>query len=440
MSMSFFESAVFYQMYPLGLLGAELDNQFDREPISRLPKLNSWIDHLCRLGVDAVYLCPVFESSHHGYDTRDFKMTDRRLGTNEELAAFIARCHERGIRVVLDAVFNHVGRDFWAFRDVIQNREQSPCADWFNIEFSGESNYNDGFRYEGWEGHYELVKLNLNSPEVKKHLFDAVGMWMDYLNIDGLRLDVAYLLPLDFMRELCSFCREKKPDFWIVGEAMRGDYRDLMDGGLIDSVTNYECYKGLFSSFNSMNMFEIAYSLGRQFGSASWTLYKGRHLFNFVDNHDVSRAATILKEPRHLPLMYALLFTMPGIPCIYYGSEWGIRGDKKDGDNSLRPRIESPEWNELTDHISKLSGIRKESRCLTHGAYRELHLTNSRYIFERSIDSDRVIVALNIAPDEYAAHFNADAGCGIDAITGERMDFGGGLRIKPLSAAIIRVC
>jgi len=362
---------------------------------------------------------------------------DRRLGTNGEFADFVAECHNRGIRVVLDAVFNHVGRDFWAFRDIIMNRERSRYAGWFNINFSGNSNYNDGFWYEGWEGHFELVKLNLSNPDVKNHILNAVKMWIEDMGIDGLRLDVAYLLPHDFMRGLCQFCRGKKPDFWVLGEALHGDYGNLIDNGSIDSVTNYECYKGIFSSFNSANMFEIAYSLNRQFGSDYWTLYKNRHLFNFVDNHDVTRIATILKQPLHLPPVYTLLFTMPGIPCIYYGSEWGITGDKKDGDNSLRPQIDTPEWNKLSDHIAMLSKIHRENKCLTHGAYKQLHLTNSQLVFERSLGSERVIVAINIAPDDYSANFNANAGCGINALTEEKVDFGSGLKMKAYSSMII---
>ena len=435
--MNYFESAVFYQIYPLGLLGAELDNQIGLAPVSRIPKLNPWIEHMRRIGANAVYLCPVFESSHHGYDTKDFMKVDRRLGTNEELTGFVANCHNNGIKVVLDGVFNHVGRDFWAFRDVIANREQSHYAGWFYIDFGGNSNYNDGFWYEGWEGHFDLVKLNLSNPDVRKHILDAVKMWITDMGIDGLRLDVAYLLPHDFLRELCQFCRGAKPGFWILGEALHGDYKNLMDGGTIDSVTNYECYKGLFSSFNSTNMFEIAYSLNRQFGSADWTLYKGRHLFNFVDNHDVSRIASLLTEPRHLPLIYALLFTMPGIPCIYYGSEWGAKGDKKDGDHGLRPQFQYPQWNELTDFISLLSKIRKGNTCLTHGSYKELLLTNSQFIFERVNGSERVMILINIAAEEYHAHFNANAGCGLDALTGKKVDFGGGLRLKAYSAMII---
>ena len=433
----YFETSVFYQMYPLGLLGAERSNDPASAPISRLPGLNNWIPHMNRLGANALYLCPVFESSTHGYDTKDFMNIDRRLGTNADMANFVAECHKNGIKVVLDAVFNHVGREFWAFRDVVANRERSSYAGWFHIDFGSNSKFDDGFWYEGWEGHYSLVKLNLYNPEIRSHIFESVNMWIDQFGIDGLRLDVAYSLPHDFLRELSMFCKHKKPDFWIVGETLHGDYRAMMDGGSIDSVTNYECYKGLYSSLNSENLFEIAYSLNRQFGDANWTLYKDRHLFNFADNHDVARIASILKEPRHLPLVYAILFAMPGIPCIYYGSEWGIKGEKNFGDHDLRPQIDSPEWNDLTDYISTLAKIHKESRCLTHGGYRQLLLTNTQFIFERYLDGKRVIVTVNMSPEEYPAHFNANAGCGIDSLTGTKVDFGGGLRLRPYSAMII---
>jgi len=435
--LNYFESAVFYQIYPLGLLGAERENQFDSPPISRIPKLKEWIPHFRRIGIDAIYLCPVFQSASHGYDTADFFKTDRRLGTNDELDDFVAHCHNSGIKVIFDGVFNHVGRDFWAFRDVICNLEQSAYTGWFHIDFHGNSNYNDGFWYEGWEGHFELIKLNLQNPDVRRHIFDAVSMWIESFGIDGLRLDVAYLLPHDFTRELSHFCKEKKPGFWLLGEALHGDYRNLLDDGQLDSVTNYECYKGLYSSFNSMNMFEIAYSLNRQFGREDWTLYKGRHLFNFVDNHDVVRVASTLTQAEHLPLIYTLLFTIPGIPCIYYGSEWGAPGEKDFGDYGLRPQFDYPEFNELTRHISLLTKVHKENPCLTHGDYSELHLTNSQFIFERNHAQGRVIIALNAASESYTAHFNANAGCGIDALTGSKVDFGGGLQLPPYSAMVI---
>ncbi len=431
------ESAVFYQIYPLGMLGAPLDNDFNAPTVSKLPLLKEWIPHLCKLEVNAIYLCPIFESSHHGYDTRDFRIVDRRLGTNEDLKDLISAFHENGIKVVLDGVFNHVGRDFWAFTDVLKNRENSPYTSWFHINFSGNSNYNDGFWYDGWEGHFELVKLNLNNPEVINHILESVGLWMDEFKIDGLRLDVAYSLTHDFLHKLCDFCRNKKEDFWLVGEALHGDYRNLMDGGLLDSVTNYECYKGLYSSFNEKNMFEIEHSLNRQFGSDPWTLYKGRHLFTFVDNHDVTRIATMLKEPKHLPLIYGLQFTMPGIPCVYYGSEWGIEGDKSAGDMALRPQLEAPVWNELTTIISKLAKIHKESKALTDGSYKKLHLTNQQLIFERSCDNEIMIIAINIADNAYNAHFNCGFESGIDLLSGDTLSIKNGLEMLPYSIVLI---
>ncbi len=433
------ESAVFYQIFPLGMLGAEWDNEPNGQIISRIPNLKNWIPHVTKLGANAIYLSPIFESDHHGYDTRDYFKIDRRLGSNEEFKQFVEACHAENISVVLDGVFNHVGRGFWAFKDVLEKREQSQYTSWFHINFQGNSNYNDGFWYEGWEGHFELVKLNLDHPDVRRHLLDAVNMWMDEFKIDGLRLDVAYMLHKGFMGELCGFCRGKNPEFWLVGEALHGYYKTLMDGGLLDSVTNYECYKGLYSSFNSKNMFEIASSLNRQFGQEQWTLYKGRHLFNFVDNHDVTRIASILENKNHLPLIYALLFTMPGIPCVYNGSEWGIYGGKRDGDGALRPYLQHPEWNELTEHIAKLAVIHKKSKALTHGEYKQLQLSNSQIVFERSWDGDRVIIAMNLDDHEYVAHFDARAGCGTDLMTESHVDFGGGLRIPPYTALVIQV-
>ena len=304
--------SVFYQIYPLGFCGAPFEN--DGIAQNRIEKVNEWIPHMVKLGIDAIYFSPMFESDTHGYDTRDYTKIDCRLGSNEEFAEVCKNLHEAGIKVVLDGVFNHVGRGFWAFQDVLKNRENSPYKDWFHINFGGNSNYNDGFWYEGWEGHFELVKLNLRNEAVINHIFDAIKGWVEQFDIDGLRLDVAYCLDHDFLRRLRSFCDGLKPEFFLVGELLHGDYNQFVSDDKLHSCTNYECYKGLFSSFNSMNMFEITHSLLRQFGPENWTLYKGKHLLAFVDNHDVSRIATLLTNKKHLPLIYALLFGMPGIP------------------------------------------------------------------------------------------------------------------------------
>ncbi|MDY3617734.1 alpha-amylase family glycosyl hydrolase [Agathobaculum sp.] len=424
--------SVFYQIYPIGFCGAPRVN--DGETVPRIQKVGEWAGHIEKLGCNAVYFSPLFESDSHGYDTRDFRKIDCRLGTNADFSAVCDTLHDHDIRVVLDGVFNHVGRGFWAFRDVQEKKWDSPYKDWFHISFEGNSNYNDGFWYEGWEGHFELVKLNLQNPEVVAHIFDCIRLWVEEFGIDGLRLDVAYCLDKGFIRQLRAFCDSLKPDFLLVGELLHGDYNQFVGDGMLHSCTNYECYKGLHSSLNSLNLFEITHSLLRQFGPENWTLYRGKHLLSFVDNHDVTRAASILSNPDHLPLLYALLFGMPGIPCIYYGSEWGAEGDKAHGDDALRPSFEQPEWNELTDWIAALAKARRNSRALCDGDFKQLVLQNKQCIWERVCDSERVLVAVNIGNESYAAHFDARAGRAVDLITGEMHDFGGGSELAPLSA------
>ena len=223
-------------------------------------------------------------------------------------------------------------------------------------------------------------------------------------------------------------------DFFLVGEILHGDYKTLVNDQMLHSCTNYECYKGLYSSFNSMNLFEINHSLLRQFGPEGWTLYKGLHLMTFVDNHDVSRVASILTNEKHLPLIYALAFGMPGIPCIYYGSEWGAKGNKSDGDPALRPSFEEPVENELTEFVGKLSAAKKGSKALNYGGFRSVVLTNKQCIFERAVEGERVLVAINADSEPYTAHFDAGCGMAVDLITGREHDFGGGSELPPYSA------
>ena len=424
---------VFYQIYPLGFCGAPFENDGVLE--HRILKVNDWIPHIEKLGANAIYFSPVFESDTHGYNTRDYTKIDTRLGTNEDFQSVCKNLHKAGIKVVLDGVFNHVGRGFWAFQDVLEKRWDSPYKDWFHISFDGNSNYNDGLWYEGWEGNYDLVKLNLRNEDVIQHIFSCIKGWVEEFDIDGLRLDVAYCLDHDFLRRLRSFCDGLKPDFFLVGETLHGDYNQWMNDSMLHSVTNYECYKGLYSSFNSMNMFEINRSLLRQFGPDNWTLYKGKHLLSFVDNHDVTRVASILSNENHLPLIYALAFGMPGIPCVYYGSEWGAKARKEEGDPALRACFEKPKWYDLTTFISKLAEAKKHSNALNYGDFRSVLLTNRQCIFERKTDSERVLVAINADDQPFMAHFDAGCGTAVDLITGETHDFGGGSELAPYSAA-----
>ncbi len=431
-----FDEAVIYQIYPLGLCGAMEEGGEEH----KILRLLDWVEHIKALGATAVLLNPVFESDYHGYDTRDYFKIDRRLGTEEDFKKVCDAFHEAGLRVMLDAVLNHVGRGFWAFRDLQERKWDSPYRDWFQeVSFDGNTGYNDGFWYKGWEGHQELVALNLWNNEVVEHQFAAIRSWVERFDIDGLRLDVAYCLPPEYLRRLRSFTDTLKPDFVLMGETLHGDYNRWMGEELCHSVTNYECYKGLWSSFNDMNLFEIGHSLARQFGPEPWTLYKGRHLLSFLDNHDVERIATRLRDKNALVPAWGLLFGMPGVPSIYYGSEWGMEGRKSDGDQALRPALERPEENGLTAFIAKLAHARRASWALMYGTYKNLQIQNKYLVFERAVDSERVIVAVNASPETQWAHFDARAGRGVDLITGEEHDFGGGSELAPYSVRFWRV-
>lgn len=435
-----FDDATIYQIYPLGLCGAPLQNDgSDQTGEHRILRVLDWVEHIKKLGATCVLFNPLFDSDAHGYDTRDYNRVDPRLGTKEDFQAVCKALHEAGIRVMLDGVFNHVGRGFWAFRDVQEKKWDSAYKDWFHISFDGNSCYNDGFWYEGWEGHFELVKLNLQNPAVVDYLMECVKYWIDEFDIDGLRLDVAYSLDHNFMRRLRSYTQELKLDFALIGEVLFGDYNIIVNDEMLHSCTNYECYKGLYSSFNSMNMFEIAHSLHRQFGSDQWCIYRGKHLMTFVDNHDVTRLASILTNKKHIPLAYGLLMGMPGIPCLYYGSEWAEPGEKApDNDYALRPCFEEPKPNELTEFIKKLIRVRQESDALCNGAYKNVVIQNHQLVFERCSEKERVIVAINAADYPYTANAGELNGTAADLLTGETVTMNGQLELKPYSVQYLK--
>ncbi|MBP1573573.1 MAG: maltodextrin glucosidase [Oscillospiraceae bacterium] len=432
--MQWFQKATFYHIYPLGYCGCEKEHTDSPAEQGRILKISQNAEYISSLGFTAVYLGPVFESDRHGYDTRDYTKIDSRLGSNDDFKAVCDALHKNGIRVVVDGVFNHVGRGFWAFEDVRKNGLSSRYRDWFYIR-EGNNGYNDGFYYEGWEGHYELVKLNLHNPEVKEYIKSCVTGWVRDFGIDGIRLDVAYCLDLQFLRELRGHCKWLKNDFWLMGETLHGDYNKWMNDEMLDSVTNYECYKGIYSSFNSMNMFEISYSINRQFGSEHWCIYRGKHLYTFVDNHDVSRIATILTCKEHIFGVYTLLYTMPGIPSVYYMSEFGEEGDKSQGDDALRLPFERKQDNAVTSHIRKLNNAYKQIPALSMGDYRQLTVTNKQYAFSRSFEGSEAVIMINAD----SAPFTMNVGKGgmyTDALSGEKCDLSGNITLGAFECRI----
>jgi len=396
---------VFYHIYPLGFCGAPEKNDQGSEPVERLNKITGWIAHMKTLGINSLYLGPVFESVKHGYDTLNYYEVDRRLGKNETLKSLVKELHNNGIDVVVDGVFNHVGRDFFAFRDLMYFGHDSRYIDWFDgVDFSRRSPYNDQFTYNTWAGHYELVKLNLKNNEVREHLLNAAKYWIEEFDIDGIRLDAADSLDFDFMRALAGVTKSIKADFWLMGEVVHGNYGRWINEGKIDSTTNYECYKGLYSSHNDKNYFEIAHSLKRQFSKDG--IYKNMTLYNFADNHDVERVASTIKNKKHLYPLYTLLFTMPGVPSVYYGSEWEIEGRKVNGcDKALRPELDVDEMNkkmpdDLIRHISILSHLRRTSGAIRSGGYEELFVRSEQFGFMREHDGEKVAVILNSSCEE----------------------------------------
>lgn len=390
-----YENSQFYHVYPLGQLGA-LQSHYPQ----KLTSLIDWIPHWQDLGITALYLGPLFQSHYHGYDTLDFRQVDSRLGTNQDLKDLVEALHTAGIKVVLDGVFNHVGRQFFAFQDVCQKGQNSEYVDWFHLDFEAQSSHGDPFDYLDWEGHSELVKLNHQNPQVRAYLYGSIQKWVHEFQIDGLRLDVAYSLDPQFLKELAAMCRQSKPHFWLLGEVIHGDHRPWLE--ILDATTNYECYKGLYSSHNDHNYFEIAYSLNRLFGKEG--IYRGRYLYNFVDNHDVNRISSQLNTPQHLFPLHILLMTLPGIPSIYYGSEWGLQGEKVDGrDEALRPAISaeaaqsSAQHSELYKLIRQLAHLRLRESSLRHGDYQQVLVRHKQFGFARSTPEQLSLVLVNMS-------------------------------------------
>lgn len=399
--MAWYDEAVFYHIYPLGLTGAPKENSYG-EPEHRLNTLIPWISHIKEIGCNAIYIGPLFESVGHGYETTDYKKLDSRLGTNEDLKNFVSSCHQQGIRVIFDGVFNHTGRDFFAFRDIKQNRENSRYKDWYcNVNFWGNNEYNDGFSYDNWGGYNLLVKLNQRNPEVVGYICDVIRFWVSEFDVDGIRLDAADVLDFDFMKALRGVAEEVKPEFWLMGEVIHGEYSRWVNEGTLHSVTNYHLHKALFSGHNDHNYFEIAHTVKRLYGMGG-NRPDGLKLYNFADNHDVERIYTKLRNKAHFAPVHILMYTLPGVPSVYYGSEFGIEGRKERfSDDSLRPALNLKDFegavgnNPCTALVSALGKVRQAENALSYGDYQELVLTNRQYAFSRNYNGRSVIVAVN---------------------------------------------
>lgn len=409
--MAWYDQAVFYHIYPLGLCGCAHENTGVAE--SHFDQLKEWAAHAAKINCTAIYIGPLFESVGHGYETTDYRKVDCRLGTNDDFKEFVAYCHEIGLHVIVDGVFNHVGREFFAFKDVQEKRESSPYCSWFcNLNFGGNNEYNDGFSYDNWGGYNLLVKLNQQNPEVQNYLFDAIRFWISEFDIDGIRLDAADVLDHGLMHNMRQLTDSLKPDFWLMGEVIHGDYSRWVNDQMLHSVTNYELHKGLYSGHNDHNYFEIAHSIKRLLGICG-----DFRLYTFMDNHDVERIYSKLSNKEHMFLVTLLNYTVYGIPSLYYGSEFGMEGKKENGsDWNLRPCLDLRDYeNAEKDHVitalcKKLGQCKKDYPELTYGKYQELVLTNRQYAFGRILNDTAVVVVLNNDDASATVEINAPVG------------------------------
>ena len=413
------------------MTGAPKQNEYG-EPVERLNKLLPWISHIKNIGCNAIYIGPLFESVGHGYETTDYKKLDSRLGTNETLKNFVTECHKNGIKVIFDGVFNHTGRDFFAFKDLKENRENSKYKDWYcNVNFWGNNSYNDGFSYENWGGYDLLVKLNQKNPEVKDYICDVIRYWVKEFDVDGIRLDAADVLDFDFMKALRHVANEVKPEFWLMGEVIHGDYVRWANAETLHSVTNYHLHKALYSGYNDHNFFEIAHTVKR-LNDMCGGVFK---LYSFVDNHDVERIMSKLSTPKGFVPVHIMLYTLPGVPSIYYGSEFGIEGRKGHGagaDDSLRPEMVYEDWttameeNAYSKFITALGNMRQQVKALSYGDYKEQNLTTRQYTFSRSYEGSTVVVMVNNDDNACTMYGGAPDGTYTGVLSGRKITVCGG--------------
>ena len=387
-----------YHIYPLGYVGANMSHNDGHCPM-KISSIIQEIPHMKSLGTTMLLLGPVFQSTSHGYDTEDYRRVDHRLGSNQDLRMLVEACHDNGIKVMLDAVLNHVSRNHPIFENVLSHREDSPYKGWIKgLNFHGNNGHRDGLSYETWDGHEDLVKLDQSLTEVQDFLLANALYWLQTFDIDALRLDAADVCYRPFLKKLSHQMKAHKEGFLLLGEVVHGDYRLWLDEADLDMVTNYEAYKGLYSSLNDVNYYEIAYSLNRQFGQGG--IYPGQSMVNFVDNHDVNRIIDTLSKEEHLYPLHIMLYTMPGNPCLYYGSEHMIHGKKASNtDKDLRPSsdsIRAMRRENLMPTLRQLVKVRENVPAIGQGeGYCLISNTHDTIAYKRSLGQDEALVIIN---------------------------------------------
>ncbi len=393
---SWVSHAIWWQAYPLGFVGAFPTPAPEglKEPPGpeehRLRRLVEWFDHAIELGASGVALGPIFASRTHGYDTTDHYRIDPRLGDDADFDYLVAEAQRRGLRILLDGVFNHVGVEFARYR---QAPHDDASARWFR----GRPG-----RFHTFEGHSELITLNHDNPEVADYAVDVMAHWLDR-GVDGWRLDAAYAVPREFWATTLPRVRDRHPDAWFVGELIHGDYAAMVGAAGFDSATQYELWKAIWSSLNDGNFFELDWALQRhnEFLASFAPL-------TFIGNHDVTRIASRLERPEHLAHALVILLTVGGVPSVYAGDELGFRGVKEErygGDDAVRPEFGSPpmQLDAPRDQVwalhQYLIGLRRRHPWLHGASTTAVRVDNRHYIYRASSGPgkrDSLLVALNI--------------------------------------------
>ncbi|HVX46401.1 MAG TPA: alpha-amylase family protein [Mycobacteriales bacterium] len=419
--------AIWWQVYPLGFTGA------DEHPAHRLTRISGWLDYAVDLGVSGLAFGPIFAASTHGYDTVDHFRIDPRLGDLEDFRSLLAAAHERGLKVLLDGAFNHVGRDHPAFRQVLELGPDAPQAGWFRLRWRSAAEP----EYDTFEGHRELVALNHDNPAVADHVSAVLAYWLQ-IGVDGWRLDAAYAVPPPFWARVLPRVRAAFPQLYAFGEVIHGDYADIVRASTMDSVTQYELWKAIWSSLNDRNFFELAWALQRHNGFLEHFVP-----LTFLGNHDVTRLASRLEDARFLEHALVLLMTLGGTPTVYYGDEQafaGIKEDRAGGDDVIRPAFpDAPAglapygWWYYRLH-QQLIGLRRRHGWLHAARTEQLHLTNTGIAYAATAAGERLVVALNLAPAPLAVPAPEVS----DVLAGAASLQDGDLNVRPYGWAILR--
>lgn len=387
-SMNWTEHAIFWHVYPLGFTGAPI-REHPGEPQSRLRALIDWLDYAVELGANGLLLGPIFDSTTHGYDTVDPFAIDPRLGTEQDFLALVAECKKRGIRIVLDGVFSHVGSQHPQFLTDLAAGD----SEMFAIDFSGESPVPEVF-----EGHGDLVRFDHSSPVAQGYVERVMRYWLGR-GIDGWRLDAAYSIPSSFWAGILPGLKRDFPEAWIFGEVIHGDYSQIVKESGIDSVTQYELWKAIWSSMKDKNFFELDHALGRHNEFLDTFVPQ-----TFIGNHDVSRIATVVGQHGAIVAL-AVLATVGGVPSIYYGDEQGFTGEKEQrigGDDAVRPAFPaspaqlSTLGQDVYEAHQDLLGLRRRHPWLYSARTESVHVENERFIYQVSSGDNSLEVELDI--------------------------------------------